>query len=192
MRRAALLEGVSEAIGPRRGVWRSRARGAGPEGEALDGWRDELVWGDALLLRIAAGLTETADVEVRRAIAELGDRDMQDTTTEHGGVLDADDAGRLVMYHYPPRPRDRVSDRRMVASSALIEAGTTALFHFHLHAQRYENTPYAGPSAGDFAYARSHGRSCIVLTFIDENTLNVDYYQPNGAVIDLGVIERPG
>jgi len=192
MSRAALLDGVSEAIGPRRGVWRSRDRGAGPEGEALEGWRDELVWGDALLLRIAAALTEAPSVEFRRAIAELGDRDMQDTTTEHGGVLDADEGGGLVMYHYPPRPRDRVSDRRMVASPALIEAGTTAMFHFHLHAQRYENTPYAGPSGGDFEYARSHGRSCIVLTFLDENTLNVDYYQPDGAVIDLGVIERPG
>jgi hypothetical protein len=30
-----------------------------------------------------------------------------------------------------------------------------------------------------------------VFTFIDENRLNADYYQPNGIVIDLGTVYRP-
>jgi hypothetical protein len=201
--RRALAEGIEAELDGRRSVWRARSRAGGLRSEAIEGWRDEMSWGDLLLVRIAARLIGDADAEVRGALAALGDRDLADTTTEHGGVLDADERGGLVMYHYPPRPRDRVSDTRMVASDALIEGSATALFHFHMHARSYDSAEWAGPSAGDFAYAGAHGRSCVVFTFLDANTLNADYYQPaglgrggsagleGGATIDLGVIRRP-
>ncbi len=192
MTREELLNDLELRVDGRERSFRRRDRASDVSNESVVWNRDEMSWGDALLVRVAAGLVAGADADARRALAELGDRDMLDTTTEHGGVIGADESGGLVMYHYPPRATQRISDRRMVASEALVEAGTAELFHFHLHAQRYDNGAYSGPSSGDFAYARLYGRSCLVLTFMDADVMNVDYYQPNGVVIDLGMIRRPG
>lgn len=189
--REQLLTQLDQALEPRRAVWRSRDTPGGLRPESLDEHRDNLTWGDLLLITTALDLVTNAPSPARRALFDIAERDMKDTSTEHGGILDADDEGNLAVFHYPPRPRDRASDRRMIASDDLINASSTTLFHFHLHAQRYNNTDYAGPSTGDLAYARLHQRSCIVLTFLDADTLNADYYQPNGAIIDLGSITRP-
>ena len=32
--------------------------------------------------------------------------------------------------------------------------------------------------------------SCVVLTSVANNRINVDYYQPEGVVVDLGTIVR--
>jgi hypothetical protein len=50
---------------------------------------------------------------------------------------------------------------------------------------------YAGPGQGDDAYAQVLGRSCIVFTTLGKDSMNADYYQPDGVVIDLGEIRRP-
>ena len=42
-----------------------------------------------------------------------------------------------------------------------------------------------------FRDARRFGRSCLVFTFVSSDALGVDYYQPDGARIDLGPIQRP-
>jgi hypothetical protein len=49
----------------------------------------------------------------------------------------------------------------------------------------------AGPSDGDILYAADSGRTCLVFTSVASDTLNVDLYTPNGAVIDLGMIVAP-
>lgn len=151
--------------------------------------REDLYWGDALLLLVSRRAVEDAGV-----IAQLftqADQDHGDTSTEHGGVLDWRD-GRFVALHYPPRPTQRLGDQRFVASDDLIEAGTPALLHYHFHANKTTNTQYAGPSVNDLEYARTFGRTCLVLTFIDGDRLNVDTYTPDGVSVDLGTIERPG
>jgi hypothetical protein len=38
-------------------------------------------------------------------------------------------------------------------------------------------------------YANRMGRNCLVFTSISDGVINVDYYQSNGAVIDLGEIK---
>jgi hypothetical protein len=43
----------------------------------------------------------------------------------------------------------------------------------------------------DLAYAARQGRSCLVLTSVSSRAINVDYYQPDGVVIDLGTITAP-
>ena len=157
--------------------------------ETIDHWGGDLVWGDALLMRIA--LTAITDTGVIRELYEQADHDKRDESTEHGGVLDADPEGGFVAYSYPPRPAQRAGDNRFIASQELIDAGNAALFHYHFHAQEFNNDEYAGPGVGDLEYARRFGRSCLVLTFTSSKTLGVDYYQPDGARIDLGAIVRP-
>lgn len=165
---------------------------------------DALVWGDLLMILLADRAVRNE--AVLRDIFEYAAADRRDTTTEYGGVIDrADSSGeasedrsqtesaapgfRVALHE--PRPTQRGNDHRFIAPPAMVEARTTTLFDFHLHVQSVNNRDYAGPSRGDLEYAREHGRSCIVFTSISGRTLNVDYYQPNGTIIDLGFVRRP-
>jgi len=76
-------------------------------------------------------------------------------------------------------------------SSPRLDLDGVPLAHFHFHVQSTRNARYAGPGPADLAYADAFGRANLVLTFIDEDTLAVDYYQPGGATLDLGHITRP-
>jgi hypothetical protein len=41
------------------------------------------------------------------------------------------------------------------------------------------------------AYADNTRANCLVFTFVDENTMNLDFYRHDGVLVDLGVILRP-
>ena len=168
----------------------SRGAGAGRKREIIREWRDELTWADLVLIATAMRLGEQPDA--RAALFAQADRDHTDRTTEYGGLIVATESGALMPRLYPPRTSQRYGDRRFVASDDMIAQGDDALFHYHFQAQDHDNQGYAGPSLGDIQYAQRFGRSCLVFTFVDEDALNADYYQPDGARIDLGVIKRPG
>lgn len=157
--------------------------------ESLHAWRDVLTWPDRVAVAVAA--RAAADDAVRAAVFALADTDRNDTSTEHGGLIVADSAGKLVVQHFAPRANERFSDTRFVASRDMINQGDEALFHFHMHAHKHNNSDYAGPSGEDIANARRLGRCSLVLTFTGEDRLNADYYQGNDVVIDLGTLARP-
>lgn len=157
------------------GVWAQR--------ESLDKNEAQLVWGDVLLVLIA---TEAmADEGVIGAIAEQVAADRKDKSTEYGGVLVASGGG-FAAQGFPPRPAQRAGDNRFVASPELLAAGLTGLLDYHFHARVADEKEYAGPSDGDRQYARVLGKSCVVFTSVRKGLLGVDYYQPNGATVDLG------
>ena len=114
---------------------------------------------------------------------------MLDKTTEYGGIIRLDAAGRFELVEH--LPRIRVADDRYHASQALFEDGYTALFHVHNHAQRYRNARFAGPHIGDMEYADETGANGLVFTFIDPRTINVDFYRHGAVIVDLGTITRP-
>ena len=87
-------------------------------------------------------------------------------------------------------PLIREYDTKYIPDNRLFERLYTALAHYHFHVQSYHNRDYAGPGLGDLRLANRVRANFIVLTFIDRNKLNVDYYQPGGAVVDLGCIHR--
>lgn len=149
-----------------------------------------LAWGDVLaILVIDEALRDNGVVS---ALFEQAETDRRDTSTEHGGVLVAAGLGEAGFraVAYPPRPTQRVDDTTFIAPEDMFRQAPTALAHYHFHVQSVRNRAYAGPGPGDAEYANKHGRSCVVLTSLDENRLNVDYYQRGGAVVDLGAIER--
>jgi hypothetical protein len=121
---------------------------------------------------------------------DYADRDHEDESTEYGGVIRLDHLGRFEILEFPPRIRHH--DQKFVASQEMFDAGYTAQFHFHMHVQRFRNDEYAGPGLGDMQYADATRANCLVLTFVNEETMNVDYYRHGGLKIDLGVIRRPG
>ncbi len=153
--------------------------------ESLNSHAGSLCWADLLLIdRLLDALAD------RALVVELfrqADADLADTTTEHGGVLDKID-GRFIAEPYLPVIRSH--DQKFYSSDVLIQRMYTGLFHYHFHAQKYMNAEYAGPGAGDLAFVENLQSCAVVFTFLDQNTLGVDYYQPGGVVIDLGVIKR--
>lgn len=156
--------------------------------ERLADHRDAHTWGDLAAMSIAIEAMRVP--QVRSHIFHYADRDFEDESTEYGGIIQLDEAGRFEVLEFLPRVR--VHDRRFEASQAMFDAGYTAVFHFHLHAQKRRNGSHAGPGAGDLAYADATRANCLVFTTIDEHTMNVDYYRHGRVIADLGVIKRPG
>lgn len=188
--RDELLAIATQVIEPRRQVWRDDPALGGASNESIDRNGEKLSWGDSLLTVIASGIPDETDLVSK--IFRIADADKIEESTEFGGVIDARSDGRLEILSFPPRIRDRVNDERFVASLDMLRRGDTALFHYHLQAQRYRNGDYAGPSLADIQYAERQGRACIVFTFISRDELNADIYFPDGTTIDLGTMYRPG
>lgn len=160
-------------------------RGAG---ESVRIVSDQLTWGDALLALIAARLAD--DQALATALFAHADDDHKDTSTEHGGVIDEAGAG-FAIRRFPPRANQRAGDERFIAPDEMLVHGSDALFHYHFHVNKHKNADYAAPSEDDIKYATTHGRACLVFTFISASTLAIDYYQPGGVVIDMGEFNRP-
>ncbi len=152
--------------------------------------KDGLRWADALV--VAVTLEALDDVGLASEVFRQADLDHNDRSTEHGGVITGDDSAPVFYAtHYPPRPAQRYGDNRFVASPEMITNSDDALLHYHFHASSLKHREYAGPSAGDTEYAALYRRGAVVFTFIDGDTLGVDYYQPDGVTVDLGEIARP-
>ncbi len=192
--RNELISAVDSTLMGREMHFRDRTDTAWLGGESLSEWQDKLVWGDALSLLIAAQSVEDASRSLGDLHAELfrqADADHADTSTEYGGLLFATGGGNLNAQLFEPRVNARYGDERFVASQELIEAADSALFMYHFHVTRTRNAGYAGPSFDDFEFVRREGRASLLYTFVSEDRLNVDYFQPGGLRIDLGTIVRP-
>lgn len=150
-------------------------------------YRNKLSWGDLAAMRIARRAMSVP--QVVEHLFSFAERDRKDKSTEYGGVIRLDEKGRFEVLEFLPRIREH--DRKYNAPQALFDAAYDSLFHFHFHAQKHRNKKHAGPGYGDTNYADNTRANCLVLTFINETTLNVDYYRHGGVVVDLGVITRP-
>jgi hypothetical protein len=155
-------------------------------GHRLHQRRGELTWGDLAALTLGRRALEVPEVVAH--VFDYAERDRRDESTEYGGVIALDPQGRFEVQEFPPRVRRH--DREFLASQEMLDAAYTALFHFHFHAQRHRNEEYAGPGFGDVTYADNTRANCLVLTFLAEGRMNVDFYRHGRVLVDLGVIER--
>ncbi len=146
--------------------------------------KNKLTWGDAITLEIL--LTALSVPEVKAHLFNYAKRDNLDETTEYGGVIALDKKGRFEILEFEPKIRHH--DRRFNASQNMFDAAYTALFHFHFHAQKFRNGNHAGPGFGDKDYADNTRANCLVFTFVNASTLNVDYYRHGKVVVDVGTI----
>lgn len=186
---AEQLYGQMQADLSRRGAGKHSANFEGyGEGhtESLAMQRDKLNWIDLAAIRLAVDMVERP--AIRAQLFDIADRDYQDRKTEYGGVVRIDDDGEYRMIEI--RPRVQGSDSRYEAPQEVFDQGYTAIFHFHLHAQSFENGLYAGPHMGDFAYANSTRANCLVFSFVKQSQLNADFYRHGPVVVDLGVVNR--
>ncbi len=155
--------------------------------ETLYQVRGKLVWSDLLAMCLALDLLDEPALLLH--LFEVADRDREDRSTEYGGViaLGTGSSGEFLEF----APRAKTGDLRYESPQALFEALYTGLFHVHFHAQNYENTRYAGPHLGDFAFADSSRANGLVFTFLSADLLGVDYYRHGRVVVDLGGVRRP-
>ncbi|MGH7241987.1 MAG: hypothetical protein ACREJD_01040 [Phycisphaerales bacterium] len=199
--RAKLLSDMKTAIGGRKTVQRSNEAQGTVKAvkEQLDVWEHGLSWGDALTISLLDRAVRQKDF-VDRTFVYVG-LDREDTTTEYGGLIlttqnvgdgkaTSGDPGKIVAWLFPPRPGQRANDTEFVAPEEMLLSSDRAISHFHFHVHRPRNSEVAGPSAGDLGYAARSGRDCLVFTSVGTDELDVDYYQPNGVVVDLGTIEK--
>lgn len=160
--------------------------------ETLDERQSELVWGDVLTLLMIDEAVH--DPGVVQELFTQADADRADSSAEYGGALGQGSAlgrtGAFSARGFAPRASQRLNDRTFVAPNELFSGSDRAIAHYHFHVQTDSNAAYAGPGAGDLEYARTHGRNCVVFTSVKSGILNVDYYQRNGAVVDLGELSR--
>ncbi|MBL4810202.1 MAG: hypothetical protein JKY43_09140 [Phycisphaerales bacterium] len=189
MSRVGLVELLGDRLSERRHIKRKADKGDLPRRERLGDWESELFWGDLVTILVVDESIRSESVIEKLYIQRRLDK--KDSKTEYGGILDVDpktDFHRAILFR--PRARDRVSDERFVASEDMFRFSDRALAHYHFHANERNNEKYAGPSHADFVNAETSGRTSVVITSLKDDELNVDLYQPNGVVIDLGII-RP-
>lgn len=191
LERPELLAEITRRFEGRKHHWRSASSAGRKNGESLHQWGGSLCWGDCLTLLVADEAMKSRALAAR--LFEQAAQDKRDTSTELGGNVVASGGGtgpEFAAELFEPRATQRYNDRQFVPSDDMIKAGDTALFHYHFHATQWANSDYAGPSQGDMDSAAALGRACLVFTAVSEGVLNVDYYQANGAVIDLGEIRK--
>lgn len=157
-----------------------------PRRESLAEWASNMTFADALAMLVIDEAVHQSQILDR--LTQQIDIDRRDRTTEYGGVIESveGDLFRIVLFR--PRARDRTSDTAFAASDDMIRYSDRSLIHYHQHVQSSNNAAYAGPSDADLTYAARSGRTCLVFTNIDSNSLNIDAYQPNGITLDLGMV----
>ncbi len=158
----------------------------GPDSETFADHADALHWPDLLAIDLLLDAMESRPVV--QQWFEQADADHADTGTEHGGVLHHDAGRGWLATAYSPLLR--VHDSAFYASPELFEAMYAGLAHYHFHAQRHRGARFAGPGGGDLRFADRLRPTGVVLTFLDRDTLNVDYYAAGRVVVDLGVVRR--
>lgn len=147
-----------------------------------------LCWADLAVIGSLIDVMQSR--ELVNDFFEQADEDHQDKTTEHGGAILHDHAtAGMISQRY--KPLLKKGDDVFIPPHIMVEQLYTGLFHYHFHVQYYKNGPHAGPGGGDRQLASNLPFNFFVVTAIDQNHLNVDYYQPNGVVIDMGTLVRP-
>ncbi len=138
------------------------------------------------LLAIRALLSHLPDAELSHTLYHMGLDDLADTTSEHGGLLHLKPTqDGITVTIYPPLLAN--NDTRYVPTMKLYAQGACALAFFHFHFQQLDNQAKAGPGEGDIKSAAQNLYTGVVITAVGKNYFNVDYFNPDGAVVDLGV-----
>lgn len=157
--------------------------------ETLDHHRAALAWGDALTILVLD--TVIAEPTFLEPLWAHLDQDRSDRTTEYGGLIQHIPRALGVRpLLFVPRSAAREGDMAFPEPPDMIQQGDRALAAFHFHASQTEMVEHAGPSEGDLRYAWGTRRNCLVFTSLRERRLAIDYYTPEGIVIDLGELPR--
>jgi len=136
------------------------------------------------LLHIKLLLDSLAHPETIASLREFLQQDFADTETEIGG-LSFLQAEKVVFRAY--RADRHLGDNQYVESPQAIHDAVLCLARWHCHADAGRRGELAGPGIDDLNYAAYFNSSVIVITYINDKKINVDYFTPDRIVIDLGI-----
>ncbi|MEQ9502800.1 MAG: hypothetical protein RIT81_38375 [Deltaproteobacteria bacterium] len=140
------------------------------------------------LVRIDWLLTALEDGVVRKTIGAQIEADQADETTELGGMFVVQGGAPRFVPLKPDAPESNNSFRFPAQVNPLASVVTA-----HLHAVGHTDGENAGPSSafggrsGDRGFTAESGRSDLVIADLGDGKFGVDYVNPEGAVVDLGV-----
>ena len=187
MTKLQLLNDLSVRLAPLKHINRPPQYEHAPDDidESLAANRDKLTLCDLFAIRLL--LDGLADSSTINEFHREGLDDLSDTTTEHGGLLSLQNINQpqLVITLYPPY--FAANDFQYVASDKLLQETAAGIAQYHFHFQQIHNEERAGPGTGDLDYVRDQHCNAVVITSIDTRKINIDYYTPDAAVVDLGV-----
>ncbi|MBT5271968.1 hypothetical protein HOL83_01405 [Candidatus Woesearchaeota archaeon] len=143
------------------------------------------------LLKIKLFLEALKDPDQKAKIGNMIVKNLRIIDTELGGLVFANDKG-VKFKEYEPKCTGDVCTYQ--TSDKLSVDKIDGLSSFHLHALEIDGShEFAGPSGteGDLRTAAHSLSDGLVITHLGGehgiNTFNVDFYTPNGVVVDLGV-----
>ena len=131
-------------------------------------------------------LQRLKDDEFRRnEIGSLIREDLKNKKTEFGGLVIFSEENELIFKEY--YPENLASDFAYIHPYLNNEL-EASIAYFHLHAISESEMVNAGPSgvSGDLTTSEISSKDGIVITPIGNGMFNIDFYTPQGVVIDLG------
>jgi len=123
---------------------------------------------------------------VALALRILADRLRAELTSPRSGLVFYQD-GRASAKLYPQTVDSVRGDRDHVPQRGLQRAGLTALCQFHTRFEAVYNGDRAPASRREVAIAAQANFYGLILASIDSGTFSAFYYNPDGAVVSLGV-----
>ncbi|MCK4628972.1 MAG: HEAT repeat domain-containing protein, partial [Sedimentisphaerales bacterium] len=135
------------------------------------------------LIRIKLLLESLSQKEFAGQIKMFLQQDFCDTTSETGGLsfLEQD---KIVFKKYEPGSRQ--GDNQYVESAQMVRDGVLCIARWHCHTDKWRSWELAGPGIDDLRYADWINCPVVVLTRLSEKKCNVDYFTPEGIVVDIG------
>ena len=137
------------------------------------------------LVRVDLLLDTLALPDTPKQLQQFLRDDLADTSTEVGGLALLELENQRVCFR-PYPPGDRARDNQYRESLDMFEDAANCLARWHCHAHRQRGPLLAGPGSDDLHYAQWSDSPMLVVTYLARNRCNVDYLNPEGAVIDLG------
>jgi len=160
--------------------------------------------GDQDILNILLLLNSLNKGEVKRRITTYIDLDLEDTDTEYGGIVTSQfaslDPNESPLQFISIPPEIKKGNNIYCPQEELLKRVNKGEheFHFHLHTflkkeitnKNIDPQSFHGPSIEDLNISRSENFKGVVISSTNDRSFNVDYYNPEGKVIDLGFYNK--
>lgn len=120
----------------------------------------------------------------QEAFKVMAQRDRADTQTQWAGLITYDQGQAEAKLYTPAEKR---GDQEYVPTEAMLRDAKDSLCYFIGHFDRdYDDPAQTGPTDDELRLIREQNIYGLVLTSLKDGRINAAYFNPAGAVIDLG------
>ena len=133
----------------------------------------------------------------RVEVTQLGHQSRGNKKSEEGGLIQFSKHRRPRSSGQTPTLRlklyasfKQINEGVYVTGPGLLLTTPTGLAQFVFHFQKSDNRRYTGPAPGDLRYVRTTRCVVVIFTSISRHTFDTTADFPDGAVIDLGIVNK--